>query len=47
MDIFNAANLVSVLCIVGLVLVLGGGVVLMLYGVRGTVAMLRAWLDGK
>lgn len=43
----NAADTAGVLCVLGLVVVLGGGVVFMLYGVRGIVAMLRGWLDGK
>ena len=45
--IFNVANLVSLACIAGLVLVLGGGVAVMLYGVRGLVGMARTWIDGK
>lgn len=43
----NAADTAGVLCVLGLVVVLGGGVVFMLYGVRGIVAMLRGWLDTK
>ncbi len=45
--IFNAANLLSLACIAGLVLVLGGGVVFMLYGWRELVAGGRRWLDRK
>ena len=47
MDIFNAANLLSLACIAGLVVVLGGGVVFMLYGVGELRLMLRGWLDRK
>lgn len=41
------ADLVGLLCIVSLLAILGGGVVLVLFGVRGTVALLRGWLDGR
>lgn len=41
------ADVVGLLCIAGLVLVLGGGVLVMLYGVRGVVGMARTWLDRK
>ncbi len=40
-------DLIALLCIASLVAVLGGGVLFMLYGVRGTIAMLRQWLDSK
>ena len=43
----NAADTAGVLCILGLIVVLGGGVVFMLYGWRELVAMLRGWLDRK
>ena len=39
--IFNTANLVSLLCILSLLAILGGGVLVMLYGVRGVAALLR------
>ena len=41
------ADVVGLLCIAGLVLVLGGGVAVMLYGVRGLVGMARDWIDRK
>ncbi len=41
------ADVVGLLCIAGLVLVLGGGVAGMLYGVRGLVGMARDWIDRK
>jgi hypothetical protein len=41
------ADAIGLLCVLGLVAVLGGGVVVMLYGVRGVVAMFRTWIDGK
>ncbi len=41
------ADVVGLLCIAGLVLVLGGGVAVMLYGWRGLVAMGRGWVDRK
>lgn len=41
------ADVVGLLCIAGLVLVLGGGVVFMLYGWRELVAGGRRWLDRK
>lgn len=37
----------ALLCIGSLLFVLGSLVVITLYGVRGTVAMLREWLDTK
>ena len=40
-------DLFAVLCILSLLAILGGGVLFMLYGVRGTVAMLRQWLDSR
>ena len=40
-------DLIAMLCILSLVAILGGGVLVMLYGVRGTVAVLRQWLDSK
>lgn len=46
-DIFSTSTLLSLLCIAGLVLVLGGGVALMLWGWRGLVDMGRSWLDKK
>ncbi len=41
------SDVIGLLCIAGLVLVLGGGVLVMLYGVRGLVAMARDWIDRK
>lgn len=45
---------IGLLCIFSLVTILGGGIVIMLYGVRGTVSiargtvsMLLGWLDRK
>jgi hypothetical protein len=40
-------DLIAVLCILSLLGVLGGSVLFLLYGVRGTVAMLRQWLDSR
>ena len=37
----------AVLCILGLMLVLGGGVAIMLYGVKGLAGMFRGWVDRK
>lgn len=41
------SDAIGLLCIFSLVAILGGGIVIMLYGVRGTVSMLRQWLDSK
>lgn len=41
------SDVIGLLCIAGLVLVLGGGVLVMLYGWRELVAMGRGWIDGK
>lgn len=41
------SDAIGLLCIFSLVAILGGGIVIMLYGVRGTVALLRQWLDSK
>lgn len=41
------SDAIGLLCIFSLVAILGGGIVIMLYGVRGTVAMLLGWLDRK
>ena len=48
------SDAIGLLCIFSLVTILGGGIVVMLYGVRGTVsivrgtvAMLLGWLDRK
>lgn len=46
-EFLNTSTLLSLLCIVGLVVVLGGGIAIMLYGWRELVAMGRSWLDGK
>lgn len=46
-EVFSATNLVALGCVLGLVLVLGGGIAVMLYGVRGLAAMGRQWLDRK
>ena len=37
----------ALFCIFSLLLILGGGVVIMLYGVRGAVALVREWIDNK
>ena len=39
------ASWVSLGCVVGIVLVLGGGVLFMLYGWRELVTILRRWVD--
>ena len=41
------ADAAGLLCVLGLVAVLGGGVLVMLYGVRGVVTMFRTWVDRK
>lgn len=41
------SDAIGLLCIFSLVTILGGGIVIMLYGVRGTVSMLLGWLDRK
>ena len=41
------ADAAALLCVLGLVAVLGGGLLVMLYGVRGLVEMARQWLDRK
>lgn len=41
------SDVAALICIAGLVLVLGGGVLVMLYGVRGLVEMARQWVDRK
>lgn len=41
------SDAIGLLCIFSLVAILGGGIVTLLYVVRGTVAMLRQWLDSK
>ncbi len=41
------SDVIGLLCIAGLVLVLGGGVLVMLYGWRELVAMGRGWVDRK
>lgn len=43
----NQATLLALACVTGVVLTLGGGVLLMLYGVGELRLMLRTWLDGK
>lgn len=45
MDIFNTANVVSLLCVLGLLVVLGGGVLVMLYGWRVLLGGVRGWVD--
>jgi hypothetical protein len=37
----------ALLCILSLLLVLGGGVAIVLYGVKGLAAMARGWVDRK
>jgi len=37
----------TLLCILSLLLVLGGGVAIMLWGGRGIVGMVRGWVDRK
>ncbi len=46
-ELLTTSTLLSLLCIAGLVLVLGGGVAVMLYGWRELVAMGRGWVDRK
>lgn len=41
------ADAVALLCVLGLVAVLGGGVLVMLYGVSGLASMFRSWVDRK
>lgn len=41
------ADAAVLLCIFGLVAVLGGGILILLCGVRWTIAMLRDWIDSK
>lgn len=40
-------DLAWLLCVLGLVAVLGGGLLVMLYGVRGLGQMIRQWIDRK
>ena len=41
------SDAIGLLCVVSLFGLLAGGVVIMLYGVRGTVAMFRSWLERR
>lgn len=43
----NQATLFTLACVAGVVLTLGGGVLLMLYGVGKLRMMLRMWIDRK
>ena len=40
-------NVVALLCVFSIVVVLGGGIAIMLYGVRGLIDMGRSWLDKR
>lgn len=41
------ADVTALMCVLGLVVVLGGGVLVMLYGVSGLTTMVRSWVDRK
>lgn len=41
------ADAVGVLCVLGLFAVLGGGLLIMLYGVRGLGSIFADWVDRK
>ena len=41
------SDAIGLLCVAALFGVLGVGILIMLYGVRGAVALLRRWVDMK